>query len=240
VQKFDLYHFIDQITKDVRPKREWYAGWDIGRRLMFIMIFFGGVYVDTSLRLLANFFAATFILLVHLLKKPFRKNHNNIIETVILLNLVITTASYLEPPAGTFHKVLVVALTILPYLFALGFLVMKVAKKIYSKYKTTIKSLLMTKIHFSHVASDLLPGQLELEEKLLLEENSACAHGEELYNSSSESQHTNCELKRRARAKILMSRENKSSSNTLNTSSFTASGEIQSDRDINLFEFSMD
>ena len=98
----------------------------------------------------------------------------------------------------------------------------------------------MTKIHFSHVSSDVLPGQLELEEKLLVEENLACAHGEELYSGASESQHTNCELKRRARAKISMSRENKSSSNALNTSSFAASGEIQSDRDINLFEFSVD
>ena len=87
-------------------------------------------HVSTSLSTqLANVLAAAFVLLVHLLTKPFRKDHNNIIETVILLNLVIVTVSYLEPPAGEFHKVLVVAVTILPYLFALGFLVMKAGKK---------------------------------------------------------------------------------------------------------------
>ena len=56
-QKFDLYHFTDQITKDVHPKQGWYAGWDIGRRLLFIIVFFGGVYFDTSLRLVRTLFA---------------------------------------------------------------------------------------------------------------------------------------------------------------------------------------
>jgi hypothetical protein len=127
--KFDLYHFTDQITKDVRPKCGWYAGWDIGRRLVFILAFFVGVYFDTSLRLLVNFVLATIVLLVHLFTKPFKDKRNNIVEAVILLNLVAVTITYLQPPQGVFLVFLVFFLTLLPYLYAVGYLLGIIVRK---------------------------------------------------------------------------------------------------------------
>ena len=49
VQVWDLYHFTDEITKDMREGRGWYAAWEVGRRLLFILLFYLGVYLDSSL-----------------------------------------------------------------------------------------------------------------------------------------------------------------------------------------------
>ena len=44
-----MYHFTDALTKDMREGRGWYAAWDVGRRLLFIILFYAGVYMDSSL-----------------------------------------------------------------------------------------------------------------------------------------------------------------------------------------------
>ena len=49
VQAFDLYHFTDELSKDLHQSRHWYAGWDLGRRLLFLVFFYFGVYLDASL-----------------------------------------------------------------------------------------------------------------------------------------------------------------------------------------------
>ena len=49
VQVWDLYHFTDELTKDMREGRGWYAAWEVGRRLLFILLFYLGVYLDSSL-----------------------------------------------------------------------------------------------------------------------------------------------------------------------------------------------
>ena len=49
LQVGDLYHFSDELTKDMREGRGWYAAWDVWRRLLFIILFYSGVYIDSSL-----------------------------------------------------------------------------------------------------------------------------------------------------------------------------------------------
>ena len=44
-----LYHFTDELTKDMRKGRGWYAAWEVGRRLLFIIIFYVGVNFNSSL-----------------------------------------------------------------------------------------------------------------------------------------------------------------------------------------------
>ena len=44
-----MYHFTDGLTKDMREGRGWYAGWDVGRRLLFITLFYAAVYIDSFL-----------------------------------------------------------------------------------------------------------------------------------------------------------------------------------------------
>ena len=44
-----LYHFTDELTKDMREGRGWYAAWEVGRRLLFIIIFYVGVNFNSSL-----------------------------------------------------------------------------------------------------------------------------------------------------------------------------------------------
>ena len=49
MQACDLYHFTDGLTKDMREGRGWYAGWDVGRRLLFITLFYAGINIESSL-----------------------------------------------------------------------------------------------------------------------------------------------------------------------------------------------
>ena len=49
LQAFDLYHFTDEVAKDMHPSRHWYAGWDLGRRLLLVLAYYIGVYLDASL-----------------------------------------------------------------------------------------------------------------------------------------------------------------------------------------------
>ena len=78
---------------------------------------------------LVNFLLATLVLLVHLIAKPFKEEHNNIIEAVVLLNFVLVTICYLEAPVGMFATVMVILVTVLPYLYAVGYLVVFIARK---------------------------------------------------------------------------------------------------------------
>ena len=54
LQVFDLYHFTDELTKDMREGRGWYAGWDVGRRLLFIILFYAGINFESSLVSVSN------------------------------------------------------------------------------------------------------------------------------------------------------------------------------------------
>ena len=49
VKVWNLYHFTDGLTKDMREGRGWYAAWEVGRRLLFIIIFYVGINFDSSL-----------------------------------------------------------------------------------------------------------------------------------------------------------------------------------------------
>ena len=76
-----------------------------------------------------NFFVAFLVLLVQVFAKPYKATHNNIIETAILVNLLLVTASYLQPPETTAASVLVVILTLLPYLYAVVYIAIAIGKK---------------------------------------------------------------------------------------------------------------
>ena len=53
LQAFDLYHFTDEVAKDMHPSRHWYAGWDIGRRLLLVLAHHVGVNLQLDASLLA-------------------------------------------------------------------------------------------------------------------------------------------------------------------------------------------
>ena len=75
------------------------------------------------------FLLALFILLFHCFIKPYKKETSNVVETLILLNLLLVAAAYLEAPQGQVGTVFVVILTLLPYLYAVGFLMWLAGKK---------------------------------------------------------------------------------------------------------------
>lgn len=62
------------------------------------------------------------VLLVHVLTKPYEKNHVNIIETLILLNLVAITVMFLDPTENPVPAWLSTVLLILPYLYAVVYI----------------------------------------------------------------------------------------------------------------------
>ena len=44
-----MYHFTDEVSKDMHQSQHWYAGWDVGRRLLFVLVYYLGSYADVSL-----------------------------------------------------------------------------------------------------------------------------------------------------------------------------------------------
>ena len=79
---------------------------------------------------MGNFLAAFVVLLVHVFAKPYKKAHNNIIETAILLNLLLVAASYLKSPETIVATVLVVILTLLPYFYAVVYIAIVIGKRL--------------------------------------------------------------------------------------------------------------
>ena len=77
------------------------------------------------------FLLALFVLVFHCFIKPYKKESSNIVETLILLNLLLVSAAYLEAPEGGVASLFIVILTVLPYLCAVGFLIWGTSKKMY-------------------------------------------------------------------------------------------------------------
>ena len=78
---------------------------------------------------LLMFLLALFLLLFHCFVKPYKKETSNIVETLILLNLLLVAAAYLEAPQDQVGSVFIVILTLLPYLYAVGFLMWLAGRK---------------------------------------------------------------------------------------------------------------
>ena len=69
------------------------------------------------------------VLLVQVFAKPYKDTRNNIIETAILVNFVLVAASYLQPPETTTASVMVVILTLLPYVYAVVYIAIAIGRK---------------------------------------------------------------------------------------------------------------
>jgi len=76
-----------------------------------------------------NFFAAFVVLLVQVFAKPYKDTRNNIIETAILVNFVLVAASYLQSPETAAASAMVVILTLLPYVYAVVYIVIATGRK---------------------------------------------------------------------------------------------------------------
>ena len=77
------------------------------------------------------FLLALFVLVFHCFIKPYKKESSNIVETLILLNLLLVSAAYLEAPQNRVTSLFILILTVLPYLYAVGFLIWVTSKKMY-------------------------------------------------------------------------------------------------------------
>lgn len=75
------------------------------------------------------FLLALSVLVFHCFVKPYKKEFSNVVETLILLNLVLVAAVYLEAPKGKVGSAFVIILTVLPYLYAVGFLMLVAGRK---------------------------------------------------------------------------------------------------------------
>ena len=87
----------------------------------------------TDLLQVLMFLLALFVLVFHCFIKPYKKESSNIVETLILLNLLLVTAAYLEAPEGGVASSFIVILTVLPYLYAVCFLIWVAGKKMLVK-----------------------------------------------------------------------------------------------------------
>ena len=78
---------------------------------------------------LLMFLLALFLLLFHCFIKPYKKETSNVVETLVLLNLLLVAAVYMEAPQDEVASVFIVILTLLPYLYAVGFLMWLAGRK---------------------------------------------------------------------------------------------------------------
>ena len=76
-----------------------------------------------------NFLVVFVVLLVQVFAKPYKDTHNNIIETAILVNFVLVAASYLQSPDTTTASVMVIILTLLPYVYAVVYIAIATGRK---------------------------------------------------------------------------------------------------------------
>ena len=76
-----------------------------------------------------NFLVAFVVLLVQVFAKPYKETSSNIIETAILVNFVLVAASYLQSPETTAASVMVVILTLLPYVYAVVYIAIATGRK---------------------------------------------------------------------------------------------------------------
>lgn len=145
-------HYADILTKGLRKSRRWFGGWDIGRRLPFVFFgYFLGV-ARPSLVLVSSyphthfshsiFFiycsfqflmtaSAMFVLMTHVLTKPYVKTYINIIETLILLNLAAVTVIYLNPSSNSVPRWLSTLLVVLPYVYCIVYILWRIARYIW-------------------------------------------------------------------------------------------------------------
>ena len=77
------------------------------------------MYFELVLQMV-NFFVAFVVLLVQVFAKPYKD---------ILVNLLLVAASYMQSPETTAATVLVVILTLLPYVYAVVYIAIAIGKK---------------------------------------------------------------------------------------------------------------
>ena len=75
--------------------------------------------------------SAVFVLMTHVLTKPYVKTYVNIIETLILLNLAAVTVVYLSPSTNPVPQWLTTLLVLLPYAYCIGYLLWRMARYIW-------------------------------------------------------------------------------------------------------------
>lgn len=75
--------------------------------------------------------SAMFVLMTHVLSKPYEKTYINIIETLILLNLAAVTVVYLSPITNPVPEWVSTLLVLLPYVYCLAYLLWRIARYVW-------------------------------------------------------------------------------------------------------------
>ena len=74
--------------------------------------------------------SAVFVLMTHVLTKPYEKTYINVIETLILLNLAAVTVVYLNPSSNLVPQWVTTILVILPYVYCIVYVVWRISRYI--------------------------------------------------------------------------------------------------------------
>lgn len=72
--------------------------------------------------------SAVFVLMVHILTKPYIKSYINVIEALILLNLAAVTVVYLNPSTNHVPRWFSTLLVLLPYAYCLIYMVWRIVR----------------------------------------------------------------------------------------------------------------
>ena len=75
--------------------------------------------------------SAVFVLMTHVLTKPYVKTHINIIETLILLNLAAVTVVYLNPSVNHVPQWLTTLLVLLPFAYCLVYILWRISRYVW-------------------------------------------------------------------------------------------------------------
>ena len=75
--------------------------------------------------------SAVFVLMTHVLTKPYVKSYTNIIETLILLNLAAVTIVYLNPLANHVPQWFTTLLVLLPFAYCLVYILWRISRHLW-------------------------------------------------------------------------------------------------------------
>ncbi|XP_065897690.1 uncharacterized protein [Dysidea avara] len=132
LKQISLFRFA--LNSGIKGECYWFSAWDIFRRLPFIATVFLATLLPPSLILLIQSLIILGVVTVHCIAKPYDKEYINIIETIILGLLFLSTIAILDEDDLYIGRVVSITLLCIPFLYALIFISIRPTKWMWDKY----------------------------------------------------------------------------------------------------------
>lgn len=114
------YVFTDVLTDGIKVSCRWWSGYDLYRRLLFITVVFVFNYINPDYIQIALLFTSLVVFVIFARSKPYTSTRSNVIEGLVLLDLILITALFLNrhesTQIGRELRLVAVILLLLPFI----------------------------------------------------------------------------------------------------------------------------